>query len=147
MSHAYARNYLHVVFSTYERRKVIRGEHRERLWAYMRGIGDEYGVSTIEIGGTDDHVHLVVAMPPKISLATWLRTVKANSSKWMNENGHLFAWQRGYGAFSVSSSNLENVCRYVREQERHHARLRFEDEFVALLKKHGVEYTAEHVFG
>ena len=147
MSHAYARNYLHVIFATNERRKTIRGECRQQLWAYMRSIGDEYGVSTLEVGGTEDHVHLVVAMPPKISLATWVGAVKRKSSTWMNENGHLFVWQQGYGAFSVSSSNLDRVCKYVREQEHHHRKLRFEDEFLALLKKHGVESTPERVFG
>ena len=147
MSHAYARNYLHVTFSTHERRKLIRGEHRQQLWGYIRSIGDEYGASTLEIGGTEDHVHIVVAMPPKISLATWVGAVKRKSSTWMNENGHLFAWEQGYGAFSVSASKLESVCKFVREQEQQHRKLGFEEEFLALLKKHGVECTVERVFG
>jgi putative transposase len=147
MSHAYARNYLHVVFSTNDRKQIIRGEHRQQLWAQIRRIGDEYGVSTVEVGGTEDHVHIVVAMPPKISLATWVGAVKRKSSTWMNENGHLFAWQKGYGAFSVSASKLESVCKFVRDQERHHCKLKFEDEFMVLLKKHGVKFSADRVFG
>jgi putative transposase len=147
MSHAYARNYLHVVFCTADRRKIIRGEQSQKLWALMRSIGDEYGVSTLEVGGTEDHVHIVVAMPPKISLATWVGTVKRKSSAWMNENGHLFGWQKGYGAFSVSASNLDAVCKFVRNQQQSHRRLNFEDEFLALLRKHGIECAPERVFG
>jgi putative transposase len=138
MSHAYARNYVHIVFGTEGRRKCIRGEMRERIWAYMIGIAKEYGVTIVAIGGTEDHVHIVAMLPPKIAVAVLLRVLKANSSKWMNEEGHLFSWQRGYGAFSVSASNLEKVCEYVRQQEKHHAKTGFQDEFATFLKKHGI---------
>ncbi len=138
MSHAYVRNHLHVVFSTRDRRHVIRPPVRETLWAYMRDICRNYGLDLEAIGGTEDHVHLLIALPPKLSLADAVRVVKANSSKWMSENGHWFSWQEGYAAFSVSASNLAAVCEYIRTQEEHHQGRTFEKELEALLLKHGI---------
>ena len=145
MSHAYVRNHVHVVFSTDQCRKCIRREMRDRLWSCISGIANEYGVQVTAIGGTEDHVHIVVALPPKIGLAVLLRAIKAASSKWMNEEGHLFAWQTGYGAFSVSASNLDRVCDYVRRQEEHHRKASFADEFALLLKKHGIASTTKSI--
>jgi len=145
MSHAYARNYIHIVFSTQERRQFIRD--LEGMWTYLRGIANEYGVELAEVGGTNDHVHILAVMPPKISLAVLMRALKGNSSKWMNEAGHLFAWQQGYGAFSVSASNLEKVREFVRKQAEHHQRVTYEAEFMALLRKHGIPFTPGHILG
>jgi REP element-mobilizing transposase RayT len=116
MSHAYARNYIHVVFSTRQRQKAIPAELQPNLWAYLRGIAKNYQIDLLAIGGVDDHVHLLLALPPKLSLADALRALKANSSKWMNESGQHFSWQDGYGAFSVSTSNLESVRGYIQNQ-------------------------------
>ena len=118
---------------------------RDRLWSCISRIANEYGVQVTAIGGTEDHVHIVVALPPKIGLAVLLRAIKAGSSKWMNEEGHLFAWQTGYGAFSVSASNLDRVCDYVRRQEEHHREPSFADEFSLLLKKHGIASTTKSI--
>ena len=118
---------------------------RDRLWSCISGIANEYGVQVTAIGGTEDHVHIVVALPPKIGLAVLLRAIKAASSKWMNEEGHLFAWQTGYGAFSVSASNLDRVCDYVRRQEEHHRRRTFREELVELLEKAGIPYEAKYL--
>ena len=145
MSHAYARNHLHIVFGTKTGKKCIQGETRERLWTNLRDTARGYGVGVVEIGGTEDHVHLLVTMPPKVSLSVLLCAAKANSSKWMNEQGHLFAWQAGYGAFSVSASKLQAVSGFIRGQGEHHRRVSFQEEFVALLNKHGIEYTPRKI--
>ena len=141
MSHAYARNHIHFVFSTDQCRKCIHGDTRDRLWDCLILIAGEYGVRVNAVGGTEDHVHIVATLPPKVAVAVVVRALKAGSSKWMNEEGHLFAWQTGYGAFSVSASNLDRVCDYVRRQEEHHRKTSSSDEFALLLKKHGIEST------
>ncbi len=145
MSHAYARNYVHLVFGTKDRRPWIKPAVQETLWIYLAGVAREYGIEVIAIGGDQDHVHLLLCLPPKLSVAAIIRALKANSSKWMNEQGHLFAWQQGYGSFSVSSSNVNDVARYIREQKEHHSRRDFREEFFALLRKHRIAFTPEHV--
>ena len=101
----------------------------------------------LAVGGTENHVHILLHLPPKLALAKAVLLLKANSSKWMGEQGIDFSRQEGYGAFSVSSSNLDQVTRYIQNQEAHHWNASFEDEFRALLRKHGVEYDAKYVFG
>jgi len=93
-----------------------------------------------------NRLHILLALPPKLSLSHAVRAIKANSSKWMNENGHRFGWQEGYAAFSVSVSNLAHVCEYVRNQPEHHRHMTFEQEFLALLKKHCIEADPAQVF-
>ena len=100
-----------------------------------------------EIGGVEDHVHLLFHLPPSLALARAVTLFKSNSSKWMNESGSKFAWQEGYGAFSVSASNLAAVVKYIQDQECHHRKISFEDEYLALLKKHGVEFDPRYVLG
>jgi putative transposase len=145
MSHPYSRNYVHIVFSTKERRAWIRD--RRAIWSVLADSIGSYGAKAIEIGGTDDHVHLLIDVPPKISVVTLVRAMKANSSKSMNEDGHLFAWQQGYACFSVSASNLEKVRTYIQRQEQHHQKHSFEIEFKALLSKHGITFSPERVLG
>ena len=147
MAHSFSRNHLHVIFSTKERRKTIPGEWQPRLWAYLAGICKNHGMIALAVGGTQDHVHLLFHLPPKLALAKAVLLLKSNSSKWMGEQGREFSWQEGYGAFSVSSSNLNAVMRYVQNQEAHHRKIGFEEEFRAILKRHGVEYEPKYVFG
>jgi putative transposase len=129
MSHAYSRNYVHIVFGTKGRRPWIKVPVQQILWTYLAGIAREYGVEVLEIGGVEDHVHLLLCVPPKHSVAMMVRALKANSSKWMNEQGHLFGWQQGYGSFSVSRSNLNDVSTYIRNQADRHRSRDFRDEF------------------
>ena len=98
------------------------------------------------IGGIEDHIHMLIELPPTIAVAEAVRTIKSNSSKWVNELGRSFAWQKGYGAFSVSASNIAAVERYIRNQEQHHRKMTFEDEFIGFLKKHGIEFDLKYVF-
>ena len=138
MSHAYARNHLHLVFSTRERRPFIKMQWRAPLYDDLRRIAAEYGIILDTIGGTEDHVHILLVLPPKLSVAVLVRALKANSSKMMADRGHLFGWQTGYGCFSVSASNLSTVRAYIQGQEEHHRKRSFSDEFASLLRKHGI---------
>ncbi len=138
MSHAYSRNYVHIVFSTKERRDWIRDPRS--MWSLLADQIRKYGVNVLDIGGTRNHVHIVVDVPPKISVATIVRAAKAATSRTINDDGHLFAWQKGYANFSVSASKLDRVREYVRRQEAHHQRQTFEQEYKALLTKHGIEF-------
>jgi len=147
MAHSYSQIHIHLVFSTKDRRNSIAKEWQLRLWAYMGGICRNNEILALAVGGAENHVHLLILLPPKLSLAKAVALLKANSSKWMGEQGHNFSWQEGYGAFSVSSSNLDRVIRYIQNQEAHHRKAKFEDEFRALLRRHGVEYDPKWVFG
>ena len=147
MSHSYAQNIIHVVFSTKGRAKFIRPSAQGKLWAYIGGICKKEGIFVHAIGGTKDHVHCLLQPPPTQNLAKSIGAIKANSSRWLRETERDFAWQEGYAAFSVSASQLSTVNRYVHNQEAHHRKMSFEDEFLALLRKHGVPYDPEFVLG
>jgi putative transposase len=104
-------------------------------------------VNTVAIGGMSDHLHMLIALPSEMDVAKVINTVKVNSSRWMKAQVPSFAWQRGYGAFSVSASLVPAVVRCIENQERHHAKRDFESEFLELLRKHGVEFDPKYVFG
>jgi putative transposase len=144
MSHTYVQNLLHVVFSTKERRKLIPLDHRTKLWAYMAGVCSKEKIVPHEIGGMGDHCHLLIQLPPTLSLSDAVLEIKTSSSRWMRKS---FAWQRGFAAFSVSASNKDTVIRYIRTQDVHHKKMNFDSELLALLKKHGVQYDPKYVFG
>jgi len=145
MSHAYARNYVHLIFGTKDCRPWIRDPNR--MHAYLIGIAKEYKIDVKGIGGTNDHVHVLMALPPKIAVATIVCKMKASSSKWMGDEGHLFAWQEGYGVFSVSVSNLAAVSEYISKQEEHHRKRSFREEFAEFLRKHGIVSTSGKELG
>ena len=148
MSHSYAANRVHVVFSTKLRQKLIPEEIQPRLWAFMATVGRDRHIEVPAVGGMDDHAHLVMNVPPVIPLAKAIQSIKAVSSKWMRDLGHArFAWQEGYAAFSVSSSQLDSVIEYVRHQPEHHQKHTFEAEFLSLLTKNGLTYDPKFVFG
>jgi REP element-mobilizing transposase RayT len=149
MSHAYARLHYHIVFSTKERQTFIKPEIQSRLYAYMIGIVNNLGGVVEEIGGVEDHVHLLAFCPPKEALAEFIGKIKSNSSGWVHETWPergTFAWQRGYGAFTVSESNAEAVQAYIRNQEEHHRQMTFQEEFIALLKKHNMPYDDRYLW-
>ena len=147
MSHTYFQNVMHVVFSTKERRRFIHADMKERLWSYTAAICKRQKVFVHAIGGMEDHIHMLLQFPATIAISDAVKTIKANSSGWMSDQIGKFAWQEGYGAFGVSKSNLAVVVRYIQNQEKHHRRMTFEDEFIALLEKHGIEYDPRFVFG
>jgi putative transposase len=147
VSHTYAQNVIHVVFSTKDRRKLMSEEFRPRMWAYTAGICKKFDILAHAVGGMEDHMHLLIQIPPTLAVAKAVLAIKSNSSRWANEEGHKFAWQQGYGAFSVSSSIMPTVIRYIQSQEAHHRRMSFDAEFLALLEKHGMEFDPKYVFG
>jgi len=147
MAHSYTQNILHVVFSTKDRARTITPEMQPRRWAYIGGICRKEDIPLRAIGGMEDHLHLLLQLPATYSLAKTILTIKANSSSWLRESSPRFAWQKGYGAFSVSSSLLPTVERYIHNQRAHHYKISFEDELCALLQKHGVAYDSKYVFG
>ena len=141
MPHTYSNLVFHVVFSTKERIKFLTADRRSELFAYIVALVKEKGGQVIVINGVEDHVHILLALPPNLLLSELMRFVKANSSRWFKERFKVpFAWQTGFGAFSVSRSGVEEVSRYIREQEKHHEVRDFREEFKLLLKKNGVEF-------
>ncbi len=149
MPHTFTTLLTHVVFSTSGRTPFLTDDIRSDAHAYLGGIVRELRGMPLAIGGTTDHVHLLMRLPAELALADCLRVVKTNSSRWVKRKWpkrRLFAWQGGYGAFSVSESSREAVIRYIQDQERHHQRVSFQDEFLTLLKKHGVEFDERYMW-
>jgi putative transposase len=147
VSHTYAQNTIHLVFSTKDRRKSIPVELQPRLWAYVGGICKKSKIIIHAVNGTDDHIHLLIQIAPTMRLADAVQAIKSNSSRWAHDQGHKFAWQQGYGAFSVSASNAPAVLRYIENQKAHHKRMTFDAEFLALLKKHQIDFDPKYALG
>jgi putative transposase len=138
----------HLVFSTKERAPLITVEIRERVHAYLGGaIRGEGGVA-LDIGGTADHVHLLIGLKATHCLADVLRTLKGDSSRWIHDEMRVpkFEWQEGYGAFTVSSSNVATVREYVRDQERHHRKRSFQEEYREFLAKHDIAFDERYLW-
>ena len=143
MAHTYTSNFIHCIFSTKERRPLIT-ERLPTLCAYLSGIAQGEGLMLLQAGGTANHMHLLFLLPANIPLAEAVQKLKGSSSRWMGPN---FAWQQGYGAFSVSPSQLPVVRAYIQNQEEHHRKQSFEEEFTKLLRSCGIEYDPQFVFG
>lgn len=149
MAHTFTNLLTHVIFSTKNRLPHIDAELKAPLLAYMGGIVRELHGTALTINGTADHVHLLVRLPPTISLADAMRVLKTNSSRWVHEkwpSHSVFAWQTGYGAFSVSQSNIAGLLRYIAEQEQHHRKVSFQEEFLAYLRRHGIDYDERYIW-
>ena len=146
---SYISSYFHCVFSTKERRRLIAPELRDRLWPFLGGIARENKMKAIEIGGVEDHVHILLSLPSAMAVSKALQLIKGGSSKWVHETfteHRLFAWQEEYGAFSVSVSQLDKTIGYIKGQEAHHRKMTFQEEFLVLLKKHRIEYDERYLW-
>lgn len=137
----------HIVFSTKGREPLIAAKLAPDLYQYLAGIIQNGVGVPLEIGGMPDHVHLFFKMRADVSLADSVRVIKANSSRWAGERITNFAWQSGYGAFTVSASQANAVRNYIRNQAEHHRIVTFQDEFRAFLTRHEVEYDEQYVWG
>ena len=146
MAHSYVSSVFHIVFSTKQRMQLIRTNNISPLWNYLAGIARNHGMQVLAVGGTENHVHMLVVLPADTALSDAVRTLKANSSRWMRETDLLFAWQEGYGAFSVSPSQLERAKQYIANQPAHHATHSFEQEFLAMLQAANIVFEPDRVF-
>ena len=135
MSHTYDHNLVHCVFSTKDRQNLIRNP--EELWRYVVGLAYAKEIHVIAAGGTANHLHLLVLLPQTMALSKAMQELKANTSRWLRETCREFQWQEGYGAFSVSPSQVDVVRRYIAGQQEHHAKRSFDEEFCSLLDKCG----------
>lgn len=149
MAHSYCSALFHCVFSTKDRRKVIDAELQPRLWSYIGGIARENGMKALAIGGVEDHVHLLLSLSSTIAVAKAMQLVKGGSSKWVHDefsSGRDFAWQEGYGAFSVGVSQVDETKRYIAGQAEHHRVKSYQEEFLAFLERHGIEYDSRYLW-
>jgi len=143
MSDSYTNLLYHIVFSTKDRRPLITRDYEIRLYDYIGGTLRDTGGVSLELNGTEDHIHLLAKLRPTRAVSDVLRDLKANASGWMHDvfpELSDFSWQRGYGAFTVSQSNVEDVRRYIARQKAHHRRVSFRDEFIQFLQANGIEY-------
>jgi putative transposase len=132
MSHTYSTKLVHCVVSTKDRIDAIQDATRERLYAYVFGTARNLEIEILALGGTANHIHIMMALPAKWSLSDAVRDLKANSSRWMSENGPRFCWQKGFGGFSVSPSQAGVVKEYIRNQVAYHKKRNFEEELVVV---------------
>jgi len=140
---------IHVVFSTKYRKPLLRDDWRDELFAYIGGIVKDHKSILLKSGGIEDHVHLFIRTHPEFAISKTVQLLKSNSSKWINEQRKTkqpFQWQRGYAAFSVSQSMAEKVKTYIANQRAHHTKKTFEDEYLVMLKNHGIDFDSRYVF-
>lgn len=149
MANTYSQINIHAVFSVYKRENMLIKDFREELFKYMAGIMKNSGLFPLAVNGIEDHVHIFFELPPSISVSKALQDIKANSSKWINENNLVdgkFEWQKGFGAFANSRSQRDQVIKYIVNQEYHHQQNSFREEYLDLLKKYGVDYNQNYLF-
>jgi len=152
---SYSQLTYHIVFGTKFRRKSIHSEFADQLYEYIGGIIRSQKGHLIEVGGVEDHIHLLVGQPATVAISDAVRVIKANSSKWVCENrvnesrrnmSDKFQWQIGFGAFTVSYSQIDAVRQYIQNQEEHHRTKTFEEEYIELLERHKIVFKREHLF-
>jgi len=141
--HLFTSCLVHCVWSTKDREPLLTSDLRDRLWPYLGGIAKQNQMKALAIGGASDHVHVLLSVPATLSVAKAMQLLKGNSSKWLRATFpkmHSFAWQEGYGAFSINVSGVDATVVYIRNQAEHHRTRSFRHEYAAMLKKHGFAY-------
>ncbi len=141
---------MHCVFATKERQPFLSHEIRDRLHPYLGGIARDNSMKALAIGGTEDHVHILLSIPATLSVSKAMQLMKGNFSKWLRDTfpeikSKEFAWQQGFGAFSISVSSIDDTVRYIRNQEQHHQKKSFRNEFENFLRKHKIEFDPKHI--
>jgi REP element-mobilizing transposase RayT len=144
MAHTYNLNYIHCVFSTKRRLPLI--PEPEKVWSTMRDVARTSKIKLLAVGGTANHIHLLVSIPSTRSLSEVIRELKCNSSLRIRKWNRVFSWQDGYFSVSVSPSAATSVRRYIEHQPQHHAKSSFEEEYTAILERAGVKYDPAYVF-
>lgn len=149
MANTYSNLFYHIVFSTKGRKDLISQDIEDRVWAYIGGVARNHGMTAVQVGGIDNHAHALIMAKPLHSPSQIAQWLKGESSKWIHDTfSELkeFAWQDGFGVFSVSKSNVEDVVDYIKNQREHHKNKSFEDEYIAMLKLNGIDYEERYVF-
>ncbi|MDY0082800.1 MAG: IS200/IS605 family transposase [Ignavibacteriaceae bacterium] len=148
MANTYTQIYLHIVFAVQNRISLIKPEWRDELYKYISGIIQNNGHKLISINGTSNHLHIALGYKPHQLIPDLLQDIKGSSSKWINEkrfvNGK-FSWQQGYGAFSFSNSQIDSVVKYINNQEQHHKKKTFREEYIALLKNYKIQFDEKYI--
>ena len=147
MAQSLSRVLIHIVFSTSGREKIITDDIKTRLHSYIAKLLKDKNSLALRIGGTSDHIHIACTLPRTISQSELIKHIKANSSKWLtNCIGCRFAWQKGYGIFSIGESQLPQLSNYIDNQTQHHRKITFKEEFQVLLKKYKISYEEAYVW-
>jgi REP element-mobilizing transposase RayT len=149
MANTFSQIYIQTVFAVSGRMSLITGDYKEELHKYIAGIVRNKRQKLLQINGMSDHLHILIGLRPAMALADLVRDIKSDSSDWINRRRLArgkFAWQEGYGAFSYGHSQLDMIIRYIQNQERHHKRRTFKDEYLTLLKRFEIEFKEEYVF-
>ena len=150
MANSYTSIFIHVIFSTHNRERVLISSIQKDLWVYMGGIARENKIKGISIGGTLDHVHNLISIPATMPVAKAVQLIKSGSSKWLHETYmplRNFSWQEGYGAFSVGASQLDGVISYIENQKEHHRIKTFQEEYIGFLKQYNIQYDEKYIWG
>jgi len=149
MANTYTQIHLHIIFAVKYRESIIRDSWKDELYRYITGIVQSNKHKMIAINGMPDHIHLLIGMRPTQSISELLQDIKGNSSKWINEKKFIksrFEWQEGYGAFSYGKSQLKNVVTYIENQEEHHRKKTFREEYLDFLKVFEVDFDEKYIF-
>jgi len=149
MANTYTQIHIQVVFSVRDRICIIQKSWKEELYKYITGIVQNNKHKLLAINGMPDHIHLLIGMRPNQSLSDLVQDIKGDSSKWINNKGFVrwrFSWQEGFGAFSYSKSDVDKVIEYIRNQEKHHKRRTFIEEYLEFLKKFGIDYDERFIY-
>ena len=149
MLQSLVKNYIHIVFSTKHREDFIDENIENELFAYIAAICKDFESTSLQIGGTDNHIHILCLLSRKIALMKLVQEVKAHSSKWIKTKGKKyenFFWQDGYGAFSVSPTNVNTVINYIKNQREHHKEFGFKTEILNYYKKYQIEYDEKYLW-
>ncbi|MBI1919835.1 MAG: IS200/IS605 family transposase [Geobacter sp.] len=150
MANTYTSLHYHIVFSTKNREPWFTPENEQRVWEYLGGIARDREIKAVQIGGYNDHIHALVAIPPSLAVSKTVQLLKGASSRWIHQTFNdmaAFAWQDGYGAFTVGVSQILDTVRYIEGQREHHSIKTFQEEYVAFLRKHDVEFDERYVLG
>jgi putative transposase len=150
MANTYTALRYHIVFSTKNREPWLLPAVESRIWEYIGGVAREHRMQSIITGGYRDHVHIIVSIPPSLAVAKAVQILKGSSSRWIHQtfpDMAAFAWQDGYGAFSVGLSQMNDTVNYIRNQQDHHHGKTFQEEYLAFLRKHEIEYDNRYVWG
>ena len=149
MANTYYQLYYHIVFAVSNREATIMESWREELYKYITGAIRNQGCELIAIGGMADHIHILVQIPPKITISSFVQSLKIQSTNWINEKHFCkgkFGWQEGYGAFTASRSHVPQIKNYIFNQKSHHKQKAFVEEYITMLNGYGVEYNKDYIF-